>query len=855
MLGLLILGVALVFLATYLFGGWEKLLGAAPRLLGLKPFEDKAAGTADLLNWAALVADGVVQTKDGSLLAGFFYQGKDLAASTADERNYITQRLNAALARLGNGWVSWHDAVRLPAPGYCDPKLSHFPDRVTAAIDEERREHFLSAGQLYESQYALTLMYTPPARRNTRVMDFIYDDDKHSNGQASRVLEQFQKTLDDLQDAIGDVLPLRRMGRYEVAAPATDPFVRDELVNFLNFTLTGDVSPINIPSCAMYLDCLLGMQDLWPGDMPRFGDQFVCSVSIAGFPGDSYPNMLAVLDTLPIAYRWSTRFIYLDQQNALAALGAYRRKWRQKITGLASQVFRTKNAQVNEDALAMSQQVDTAITDAHSALVTYGYYTANVVLRDTDRQQLKENARVVAREITRLGFTARIETVNAVEAWLGTLPGHPRPNIRRPLIHTLNLADLLPLSSVWPGQAVNPCPLYPKSSPPLMYVATTGWTPLRVNLHHGDVGHTLLFGPTGAGKSVFLAFLAAQFLRYRHATVTVFDKGRSMYGLTRAIFAARHYDLAGEHGSPGLCPLRYLDSEADTAWAEEWIATCFELIANRPTSPRQREAIHKALRLLRSSQEGRSLTHFVATVQDPELREALTHYTIDGPLGRLLDDEQDSLNDSLFSVFEVEELMGMGEKNLIPVLLYLFRRFERSLKGQPALLVLDEAWVMLGHPVFRGKIREWLKVLRKANCAVVLATQSLSDAASSGILDVLMESCPTKILLPNEEADKAGTSTVLGPRDLYALFGLNEAEIDIIKNAQKKRQYYYISPLGRRLFELRLGPYALSFVAASDKISIARIRELADRYGPAWVDHWLEEKGIPHEKLSSSQAA
>ena len=143
-MGLLIVCIALLLIGAYLFGCFEKLLGNAPRLLGLKPFEDKAAGTADLLNWAALVDEGVVQTKDGALLAGFFYQGKDLAASTADERNYITQRLNAALARLGNGWVSWHDAVRLPAAGYSDPELSHFPDHVTAAIDEERRLFYVA---------------------------------------------------------------------------------------------------------------------------------------------------------------------------------------------------------------------------------------------------------------------------------------------------------------------------------------------------------------------------------------------------------------------------------------------------------------------------------------------------------------------------------------------------------------------------------------------------------------------------------------------------------------------------------------------------------------------------------------
>ena len=165
-----------------------------------------------------------------------------------------------------------------------------------------------------------------------------------------------------------------------------------------------------------------------------------------------------------------------------------------------------------------------------------------------------------------------------------------------------------------------------------------------------------------------------------------------------------------------------------------------------------------------------------------------------------------ALDESFFTVFEMENLMALGERNLVPVLLALFRRFERSLTGAPALLILDEAWVMLGHPVFREKIRDWLKTLRKANCAVVLATQSLSDAVRSGLLDVLLESCPTRILLPNEEADKGGTDAVLGPRDLYTLFGLNEAEIAILKNAVKKRHYYYTSPEGRRLFELALGP-------------------------------------------------
>jgi type IV secretion system protein VirB4 len=420
------------------------------------------------------------------------------------------------------------------------------------------------------------------------------------------------------------------------------------------------------------------------------------------------------------------------------------------------------------------------------------------------------------------------------------------------LLHSLNLADLMPTSSTWPGLAACPSPLFPENSPPLLYGATTGSTPFRLNLHVGDVGHTLVFGPTGAGKSTLLALIAAQFRRYPNARITAFDKGRSLFTLAHAAGGA-HYDLAGDTGSPGLCPLARLETPSDATFAEEWIAACYQLQQGAAPTPRQKEEIRRAVSLLQQQAggQGRSLTDFVATVQDLELRTALGAYTIQGSLGHLLDARDDGIGDSAFTVFEIEELMALGEKNLIPALLYLFRHFERSLTGAPALLLLDEAWIMLGHPVFREKIREWLKVLRKANCAVVLATQSLSDAVRSGIFDVLLESCPTKILLPNEEADKGGTDQVAGPRDLYTLIGLNDTEIGLLKNAAKKRHYYVVSPDGRRLFELGLGPVALAFTAVSSREDIARVRSTMAAHGEAWPRAWLADHGVeaPSERL------
>ena len=475
----------------------------------------------------------------------------------------------------------------------------------------------------------------------------------------------------------------------------------------------------------------------------------------------------------------------------MALLRSYRRKWKQWTRGFFAQVFRTEGGPVNEDAALMAAEAEKAMADASSNLVAFGYYTAVLVLRGEERDELLENARAIAKELRREGFSSRVETINALEAWLGSLPGHAAPNVRRPLIHSLNLADLMPASSTWPGLAACPSPLFPENSPPLLYGATAGSTPFRLNLHVSDVGHTLVFGPTGAGKSTLLALIAAQFRRYRNARVTAFDKGRSLFTLAHAARGA-HYDLAGDTASPGLCPLARLETPSDAIFAEEWIAACFQLQQGAAPSPRQKEEIRRAVGLLRQQTGGRSLTDFVATVQDVDIRAALSPYTIEGSLGHLLDARADAIEENAFTVFEIDELMALGEKNLIPVLLYLFRHFERSLTGAPALLVLDEAWIMLGHPVFREKIREWLKVLRKANCAVLLATQSLSDAVRSGIFDVLLGVLPDQDPASERGGGQGRNRSSRGPaRPLHA----DRPQRDRDRSPQERNQE---APLLRR---------------------------------------------------------
>ena len=257
-------------------------------MLATKMFRDHARGLPDLLNWAALVDDGVVLGKDGVLLAGYFYRGPDLDSATDEERNHLTARVNAALARFGSGWATWSDAVRLPAAGYPAPDRSHFPDLVTWLVDAERRRQFTREGAHYESEYALILAYTPPLRRTSKLAELIYDDDAAAaSSPADRLVAQFRRALEEFEDQLGDALRLRRMRGYTVRDARGRDRLYDELVNYFAFCLTGELAPVAIPAAPMYLDAYLGAPEFWPGDTPRVGEHYIACVAIDGFPGES----------------------------------------------------------------------------------------------------------------------------------------------------------------------------------------------------------------------------------------------------------------------------------------------------------------------------------------------------------------------------------------------------------------------------------------------------------------------------------------------------------------------------------------------------------------------------------------
>jgi len=811
--------------------------------VSLKKHRGKEIGVADLLMYSALVADDVMVCKNGSFMMAWIFQCADAGSSTDQQKESVRLRINAALAKLGNGWVLHIDAVRRVATNYSDKAASHFHDPITEAIDEERRRLFESIGTLYEGYFVLTATYFPPLLAQQKFVELMFDDDTKKSDKSAitqDLIKSFRHDCESLESRLSLAFSLNRLkGRSETQEDGSIRIEHDFL-RWLHYCVTGLSHPIQLPKNPIYLDKLIGGKECWMGVIPKIGKHFIGVVAIDGFPFESTPGMLNALTEINSEYRWSSRFIFMDAHEAVTHLEKYRKKWRQKVRGFFDQVFNLNSGHIDQDAAAMVTDAEAAIGETNSGLVGQGYYTSVVVLMNEDRKQLFKDQRMTEKLINKLGFSARIETINAMDAFFGSLPGHAVENVRRPIVNSLNLADLMPSSSIWTGLNHCPCPLYPPDSPPLMSCVTQGSTPFRLNLHVRDVGHTIMFGPTGSGKSTHLALLVAQLRRYPGMTIFAFDKGLSLYPLTAAIRAishgnsGKHFNIAADDETLAFCPLQFLDSKSDRAWAMEWVDNLLALNGLH-TTPSQRNEI--AMAILNMHQSGsKTLSEFTVTIQDELIRATLSQYTIDGSMGTLLDAETDGLELSDLTVFEIETLLSLGDRYALPVLLYLFRRIEKSLTGQPAIIILDEAWIMLGHPVFRNKIQEWLKVMRKANCLVLMATQSLTDASNSGILDAIMEATATKIFLPNLYARDEDTSA------LYRRMGLNNRQIEILATAIPKRQYYYVSETGRRLYDLALGSFALAFVGSSDKESVAAIKQLEAKHGDQWIDEWLERK-------------
>jgi type IV secretion system protein VirB4 len=795
-------------------------------MMNLAEYRRTSSRLADFLPWAALVGEGVVLNKDGSFQRTARFRGPDLDSAVQAELVAVAGRLNNAFRRLGSGWAIFVEAQRHGVSAY---PSSRFPEAASALVDAERKADFEEATAHFESSYFLTFTYLPPAEDAARAENWLYE------GKADRSIDPFE-VLRGFVDRTDRVLQL-----IEAFMPECAWLDDGETLTYLHSCISTKRHRVRVPETPMYLDALLADQPLTGGLEPRLGDTHLRILTIVGFPSATTPGLLDDLNRLAFSYRWSTRAILLDKTDATRLLTKIRRQWFAKRKSIAAIL---KEVMTNEASTLLDTDASNKAADADLALQELGadyageaYVTATVTVWDNDPRIAAEKLRQVEKVIQGRDFTAMPETINAVDAWLGSLPGHVYGNVRQPPISTLNLAHMIPLSAVWAGPERDEH----FGAPPLLFGKTEGSTPFRFTLHVGDVGHTLVVGPTGAGKSVLLALMALQFRRYRDSQVFAFDFGGSIRAAALAMGGDWH-DLGGgltegSEASVSLQPLAHIHDTYERAWAADWIVAIL-MREGVAITPDVKEHLWTALTSLASAPVvERTITGLAVLLQSNDLKQALRPFCVGGAYGRLLDAEYEHLGEASVQAFETEGLIGTGAAPA--VLAYLFHRIEDRLDGRPTLLIVDEGWLALDDEGFAGQLREWLKTLRKKNASVVFATQSLSDIDNSPTAPAIIESCPTRLLLPNERAIEPQITAI------YRRFGLNDRQIEILARAMPKRDYYCQSRRGNRLFELGLSDVALALCAASSKTDQAAIERILAEHGrDGFLTAWLRLRGV-----------
>ncbi len=821
----------------------------------LSEYQKHARRLSDYLPWAALIGPGVILNKDGSFQRTIRFRGPDTDSAVPYELMAIRARLNNVLKRLGSGWCVHVEAARRDAQSYMRNLASSFPNSIAKAIDRERRRAFTRQGNHFESTYYLTLTYLPPEEQVRSLTSALIERPVDKAGVSYRA--SYETYLGQITQMVNLLASFMR----EVT-----PLDDDGTLSYLHDSVSDRQLKIKTPAQPFYLDEMLSDAPLAGGLSPRLGRHYLKTLSIRTYIGQTLPCLLDGLNELPLAYRWVARYLPMDKVQATGHLGKLRRQWFSKrkgmVTLLKEAVMKQESRLEDSDSLNKAADVDAALQELGGDYVSIGHFTLTVTVWDENESGAIDKARAVQQVVDSQGIVSQIESFNAMQAWLGSLPGHGYADVRRPLISSLNVCDLIPASSVWSG------PGWCKhlNGPPLLQTRTKGSTPFRLSIYQGDVGHTLIVGPTGAGKSTLLNLLACQFLRYPNARVFIFDKGASSRAMTYAMggmfypigsqnVSDSHSGNVHSNGLPerqtgaeeaaaaeqAICfqPLGHIDNEAELSWAQDWL---LDLLGREGLSatPVLKQELWSALNNLKSLPERqRTMTTLRNLVQDTAVRQVLESFTLSGPYGHLLDADHESLSEGFWQVFETEHLMH-SPRVLLPVLTYLFHKLEgRFSQGFPSLLILDEAWMYLTDSAFAARIREWLKVLRKKNVAVIFATQSLADIADSAIAPAIIESCLTRIFLPNAAALEESSKKV------YQSFGLNTRQLQILQSAMPKRDYYLQCRQGSRLFQLDLERIAMAFCAAGSPEDQARITRVLSRCGPKdFGIAWLEDLGL-----------
>ncbi|WP_295235958.1 conjugal transfer protein TrbE [Veillonella sp.] len=794
--------------------------------------------------------NGVIYNNDYSMMAVYSFRGPDMESATPQELIFFNANVNNVIRRLPKGYVLYMEAQRRPTTDYVHSKM---PTPILQAM-EDIRANFFQSEHFYESQYYFIIYKEPTNNVKRKITNAFMEDNRTEHQKSEDSLMIIEEETTEFLNNVNQFGTMLK-GVFKELEPMTNP---DDIMTFLHAYVSDRYHPVTW-NPTREINSYICDSAFIDGKNPKLGDSYLKVITLLDFPLETVPGILDALNQLNINYRWTSRFICLGEDAAKKELQDLRKRWDNQAISLYTRISRMFTKRYNEmdvdqGMIDMANDTAAALDELNSGAVAMGYYTMTLCLFADTEKDINQAATQVQAFINKLGYTAFIENWNTAEAWRGSMPGCPRCNVRRPLVSSLNFCHSAPTTAQWSGDKWNKH----LKGPVLLYTDSYN-SQFRLSLHCGALAHTLVCGPSGSGKSVLLNTFESHFMKYPDSRVFVFDKAKSSRIPTYAA-GGNFYNISAEEGATSdlsFQPLVNVHKPTERIWARDWLVGFLER-GNLTITSSIRDAIDKALiGLSKFPLEQRTISNFCAVVQNHDVRKGLKPLTMQGPYGKLFDNGHNILGTGRWQVYEMEDVMRTPE--IVPSTIdYLFHQIDNSLKVEmksdgteiapsgPTMIVLDECWLFFDNPIFRDKIREYFKDLRKKNASIVVATQNLGDIASKqDLLATVLENCPNRIYLRNQNAV---TDQV---RDYYRLFGCNERQIDIISQLdnQERHEYYYsCMEKGNRVFDLALNPIEAAFVLATDKSDQIHLNKIiAEGKMKDFVKEWLLYKGLHDE--------
>jgi type IV secretion system protein TrbE len=784
-------------------------------------------GFCDLLSYLMQWDENTILHKDFSLSKHFCYQPPDLSAANDQQCDYYASVWKHALHFLGNGWMV--ETQIISQPYQPPPKTIHYPEIVSSILNDERRQQYANT-EYYNTLYRLSITWKPPSHMLQKLERFTFSMKNETKPKHfSLVFDEFKKRCTEfinyLKKAVCSIVPLENA----------------QLTSFLANCISGEVALLNKADVGHFLDCYLSTYDFIAGFEPKIGNKEIAVLTLDELPTHSYPCLLETLNHLPLAYRWSSRFITLDRSTAHNYLKRYEKSWSSKAIGLAGVVRESLGlpSQLDQYAQGNVENLIHAQTDNMAGDIAHGFYNSVIVLMHENKALLNEKSQEVTSVIQQLNFKVRRERVNACEAYLGSFPGHGDYNLRKMLVDTNYVSHAFLISGFYQGewQAPSNMPGYEKKSP--LLVATMYHSrPFALNIHVSDVGHCAILGPTGSGKSTLIAMLMLGHRQYQGSRIIMFDKDYSNQTVIQAL-EGQYYDLTEQ--TCQFSPLARVkaNDNASIDEAVSWLTECCYL-QNVEVTPTKKQLLQQAVQRLAYEEDCyKNLNHL--SIQEPTIRAALAAFN-SGMVQFLLNGTKiNTINNDVVG-FNMGDLISnntQSNASAIAILKAIFNELMIQFSDQrPTLLILEEAWLYLKHPLFLNQLTDWFKTLRKANVAVIFISQDLHDIVESSAASTIQTACMTRIYCPNKAACESHIAAQ------YKNFGLNELQIEQIAKAMPKRDYYYQSALGYAMFQLDLGVVAQSLLCMNNKTEKKRFEEIHKHGDPQWILQWLHSQKL-----------